>query len=348
MKVKNVTIVDRSGWLYLVATLPPKPGSGKENKHQQRIATGLASDPMGWEKAKDRALVLAIQLEDGTFTWPDKTSPAGICKLTFKDAIARFKEQYFIDHLPTIQSLGTWEHDYLSVLSHFDGDKIVTAKVLQEFIKTKTKPNTSTRKKACVVLGGLARFLQLDLNVASLRGNYSASKVNPRLLPDDKTIVEWYDRIKYPSSKWAYGMLATFGLRNHELFFVDLGYLVENRICYVTEGKRGARKTWPFYPDWLDEFNLTDCCLPQCTGKYYRDYGDRVTKIFQRNHIPFPPYALRHCWARRTIDLGLDIRLASKQMGHSEKVHADTYNLWIDDDTHQKAFEKILAKVDRM
>lgn len=345
-RLKRIKIIDRNGWLYLVGTLPPKPGSSETKNHWQRIATRLPATPQGIIRAEEKAILISLQLMDGTFAWPDHLPPAGIDRVTFAEAITRYREQYFIDHRPTVQSLGTWEHDYLSILNRFDSKAIVTAKILREFIEKNTSPNSSTRKKACVVIGGLAKFLGLDLDVGPLRGNYCATKVNPRELPSDATIVEWYDKIKHPSSKWAYGMLATFGLRNHELFFVDLDYLVKNQVCYVTEGKRGAGKVWPFYPKWFDLFLLGEPCLPQCSkAKYYRDYGDRVTKIFQRNKIPFPPYALRHCWARRTIEVGLDSRLAAKQMRHSHTVHTATYNLWLDDETHQKAFEEILNRL---
>jgi hypothetical protein len=39
------------------------------------------------------------------------------------------------------------------------------------------------------------------------------------MLPSDEVIVEWYDRIPNPTWRYVYGIMATYGLRNHEVFF---------------------------------------------------------------------------------------------------------------------------------
>jgi integrase len=75
----------------------------------------------------------------------------------------------------------------------------------------------------------------------------------------------------------------------------------------VLSGKTGMRKIWPLYPEWVEEFNLIDIKLPQCTGKTNRDLGHRVTRYFQRQRLPFRPYDLRHCWAIRSIHYGLSL-----------------------------------------
>ncbi len=53
--------------------------------------------------------------------------------------------------------------------------------------------------------------------------------------------------------------------------------------------------------------------------------GHVVTTWFNRHSI-FAPYNLWHCWAIRTLEFGLDLTLAAKQMGHSAKVHAELYH----------------------
>jgi len=66
-----------------------------------------------------------------------------------------------------------------------------------------------------------------------------------------------------------------------------------------------------------------------------------VTKYFSRKGL-CNPYDLRHAWAVRTLEMGLDISLAAAQMGHSLTIHSEIYHDFISDRTHQKAFEAIL------
>jgi len=179
-----------------------------------------------------------------------------------------------------------------------------------------------------MVLGVLARFVGLDFDPKSLKGNYSPRRVTPRNLPDDRTIALWRGKIVDPAWQWAYGILATYGLRPHEIFHVDF---TDFPILGVLEGKTGQRRVWPIYPEWAElwDLNLVQC--PNCTGKANADLGHRVSQTFRRLKIPFHAYDLRHCWAIRALEFGLDISLAAQQMGHSASVHTDLYHHWITD-----------------
>ena len=65
----GVTVEQRGDYLYLVATLPPKPHSGKIRSHQQRIALGVRANPAGFKRAELEAKKLGVQLAEGSFTW---------------------------------------------------------------------------------------------------------------------------------------------------------------------------------------------------------------------------------------------------------------------------------------
>jgi hypothetical protein len=111
--------------------------------------------------------------------------------------------------------------------------------------------------------------------------------------------------------------------------------------------KTGARRVWPCYPEWFTEFQLQQVKLPNCNvDKSNADVGHRVSQWFRRN-IPFQAYNLRHCWAVRTLEFGLDISLAAQQMGHSNQVHSDLYHHWISERHHQRAFELMMMRTER-
>ncbi|MEM7552906.1 MAG: hypothetical protein AAF378_02200 [Cyanobacteria bacterium P01_A01_bin.84] len=144
-------------------------------------------------------------------------------------------------------------------------------------------------------------------------------------------------------------MLATYGLRNHEVFRLDLESLKEgDRVIRVGENsKTGTRMVYSYYPEWFEEFQLSRVQLPKINlDRPNADIGHVVTVWFHRN-IGFKPYDLRHCWAIRTLNFALKDTLAAKQMGHSVKVHQDLYHHWIDGRYHQQAFEEITARSER-
>jgi integrase len=142
-------------------------------------------------------------------------------------------------------------------------------------------------------------------------------------------------------------MMAAFGLRPHELFHVDEQKLQQTGIAYVKDGKTGARLVFPYYPEWVEDFNLKTIQVPQVSGKCNTDLGARVTRAFCRLKIPFPAYSLRHCWAIRLLYFGLDLSSASQQMGHSLAVHTSLYLRWITEEHQRKLFETLLNNPDR-
>lgn len=115
----------------------------------------------------------------------------------------------------------------------------------------------------------------------------------------------------------------------------------------MLDGKTGPRRVWPCYPEWYDEWHLWEIGqLPQVTGKDNSALGGRVTQALKRYGFR-KPYNLRHAWAVRTLEFGLDVSLVAAQMGHSVQVHTDVYHHWISDRHHQRAFEILMQRPDR-
>ncbi|NET31045.1 MAG: site-specific integrase [Cyanothece sp. SIO1E1] len=337
----GVSIEVKGDRLYLRATFPPKPSSPKQHAYQQRLALGYRLTPAGLKRAEQEARKIGVFLNCGEFSWePYLRQKLGTESVG--DWISRFEEAYFTRRAKTPQSETTWRYDYLKVFSKLPADQPLTIKMLRDAIIA-TEPDTRTRKRFVDVSSRLAKFAGLDADFKELKGNYSPQKVNPRNLPSDRLIAEWREKIPNPEWQYAYGLIATYGLRPHEVFYSDLARFP----IIEVDGKTGKRLVYPFYPEWCDIWNLAQGTLPVVSGKTNSDLGSRVTHAFSRYEVTFNPYDLRHAWAVRSLEFGLDISLAAQQMGHSVKVHSEIYHAWISEDVHQRAYEALINRPNR-
>lgn len=338
----GVRIEQRCDKLILQATLPPRPNSNRTKPHQQRISLGVGAHPAGVKLAENEARIVGALLDAGKFDWTPylngKSKPARI--------VAEWIDRFAAEHQAQMAAV-TWRSDYQEVFNALPIDRPLTVELLQRAIEA-TPENTRTRRRWCLTLGRLAKFAGLECDFKSLQGSYSASKVDPRQLPTDEQIAEWFYRLENPAWRWVYGAIATYGLRNHEAFFLDTAALEQGGwMVRVTEGKTGAHDVWPCYPEWVEQFDLRRKLLPDVSGADHAAYGQRVTQFFHRSGLPFTALDLRHCWAVRTLEFGLPIDLAAKQMGHSIEVHSNTYHRWITVDVHQRAFEALMLRDQR-
>ena len=335
--------IEQSGErLVLRATLPPKPESAKSLPFQQRIYLGVRANPAGLQVAEAEAKKVGGAIARGDFSWEPYIKVRSSTS-TIRDWIEKFEEDYFDRKARSPASETTWKKDYQSIFNRLPQSQPIGAKILKSVVLT-TKPDTKTRQRACMALGALARFAQVDFDAKRYKGSYSSSKVEPRDLPSDREIIEWRDRFTNSSWRWAYGMLATFGLRGHEIFYCES---IDGKILTLTGGKTGGRKVWACYPEWVEEWNLSQFDVPQVSGRTNSDLGHRVTQCFRRSDAPLVAYDLRHCWARRVLEFGLDVTLAAQQMGHSTQVHTDRYLAWIGEETHQRAYDILMQRPDR-
>jgi integrase len=339
----RVKIESDGKMLSLRATLPPKPGSSKTKPFQQRIYLKIAVNPASITLAEKEARKVGALLDCKEFQWQTYLPPQSIPTATIGEWLERFEVEKKAQVSAT-----TWQTDYLDAFRRLNPEKRLTLEVLQRAIE-KTTPDTRMRKRLCSAFGQLAQFAGLEANFKPLIGSYSARQVDPRNLPSDEEIVAFYRQIKNPSWRWVYGMLATFGLRNHEVFFLDISSLqAGDEFVTVTEGKTHDRQVWAYHPEWIDVFNLRDLVLPPVTGKEHADYGDRVTCYLRaRLKMPFRPYDLRHCWAVRVLMFGMRDAIAARQMGHSLAVHNQTYQHWITVRDHQQEHERVKLASDR-
>jgi integrase len=338
----GIAIVRQGDRLYLRGTFPPKPDSDKKAPYQQRLALGFHANPLGVKNAEAEARKIGALLDCKEFEWLPylKISAPSV---TCGDWVAKFEKDYFDKRDRNPKTETTWQKNYNEVLKRLPVEEPLSIKVLKSLIE-QTTPDTRSRQNYAMVCNAFAKFANLDTDFSIYSGKYSPRRATPRDLPTDEAIQIAYNQISSPEWQWVYGVIATYGIRPHEVFYLDLEDLP---IATVTDGKTGARRVWACYPEWVDTFSIKNVCLPNVTGKANVNLGERVSKAFKRYGVPFAPYDLRHCWAVRSLEFGLDISLAAQQMGHSAKVHSDLYHHWISDRHHQKAYDLLMQRSDR-
>jgi integrase len=339
-----VRICDIKGRLYLEATLPPAPRSSKPRWHQQQIALKMPIRPDTISVAEKKARQLATELVSDSFDWETwRGRPivkvSGECKLT-QAWIEEMTADYFSRRAETPQSLRTWK-DYQAVLDRLPKKQILTADIMLELVRS-TQPDTKTRQRVCLVLGMLARFAGIEVDLKPYRGRYGKKFLTPRDLPTDQEIEAALDLITDPAWRWLYGILAAYGIRPHESMLCEIDHFPK---LDVLGGKTGARLVYPCPEIWAVQWSLDDMIRPQITGSDNTAIGSRIHHAFKRFEIPFPPSVLRHCFAVRCSRF-YTIEEAAKMMGHSSSIHLDTYRYWISDDQLKSAFENTRRQTD--
>jgi integrase len=332
----RVHIQQRGEKLCLQGTLPPRPNSSKTVAHQQRIYLDVYATVAGIQFAEAEAKKVGALLDQHRFDWEPyiKVSTSVVEQ---QPLVSELVEKFKFDKLSQGITTRTWKDDYAEVFDNLPQEAVISTDMMLDLIRA-TQPNTRTRRRYCLALSALAKFANFDIDLSQYVGNYSPSKVQPRDVPPDELIQQWYSQIPNPAWQWAFGILATYGIRPGELLTLDFD---DFPILNITGGKTGDRRVYPIYPEWFDWFNVAEIKpLPISSG-------NQCNLQFRRYKIPFQPYDLRHAWAIRSMEFGLPIELAAAQMGHSMAVHSQTYHRWISDRHHQKAYQSIMLRSDR-
>ncbi|MBD1914144.1 MULTISPECIES: site-specific integrase [unclassified Leptolyngbya] len=360
----GLKIERRGQQLALRGTLPPRPGSHRLNPHQQRIPLELPATPTGLKEAEQTAKVIAAQLIQKTFEWRTYLPVAGggrLYQMELPQKIAALREHLLRQSQEAHELASaktTWSKAYAPYMRKLEAiaQERPNLQLAEAIVLTvqQTRPNTRSRQICCTALKALADFLEIELpeDFKDHWGSYGTSRTQLRHLPSDADILAAYERIPNPAWRFVYGLMATYGLRNHEVFFCDFSALERGDRSPVIEvletTKTGEHQVWPFPPDWVEQFNLWEVTLPSLktdlTETTLQRIGQQVSLQFQRYGLPFAPYDLRHAWAVRTIHLGIPDTVAARMMGHSVAIHNRTYHRWIGRRDQQQAVEAALAR----
>ncbi|MFM2430627.1 MAG: hypothetical protein RLZZ511_1840, partial [Cyanobacteriota bacterium] len=212
-----------------------------------------------------------------------------------------------------------------------------------------TEPNTRNRLETCRKLQKLADFAKLPADFLEFEGNYGPSKVKDRAVPTDEAIVAQWSAIANPGWRWVYGIMAAFGLRDHEVFFCEW----TDEGLQVRKGKTGPRLVFQaLYPEWVAEWDLRTVIRPKiqdADGLYAKQQlGTKVARAFNRQGVPFTPYDLRHAFGiRASVTFELPVTTAAALMGHSPKIHLERYHKHINLKQNQAAARRVMDRADR-
>ena len=343
----GVVIFRRGQKLSLRGVLPPKPGKG-DRRSQQTIALGVYLNSAGIKMAEIKAQELAADLALERFSW-DKwlNSEVESPTQTVSYWLDLFEKDYFNRRERNPSTLITWRNEYEAMFRRLSPGEHLSDLILKELVLT-TEPDTRQRIRACMVAQALANFAKIDIDLKNYRGNYNSAN-SFKAIPSDRTIAEWYHSI--PNSEWqyAFGIMAAYGISNHELFYVDLESLRKapgHLISSYRKAHYGVRKIWCLYPEWWQEWELyKPRSLPEVSGKDNRDLGSRVTRAFKRYGICKPTW-IRHAWAIRAMGF-MPNPMAARMMAHSDMVHNQTYQRWINEEQERKMYEILMSRRDR-
>lgn len=360
----SIQLERRGQKINLRGTLPPRPESHRVRPHQQRISLGLPATAEGLKAAEQQAKVIAAQIIQGTFDWNAYLPVTGggrLHQMNLTETLEAFRQHFMtqpqrLDNPASAQA--TWETAYapyfrkLEAIAH-QSPQLNLAEAVYKTIES-TPVNSRSRQLCCTSMSILADFLDIPLsrNLKDYWGHYSPSQTRMRNLPTDERIVEVYQTIPNEAWRFVYGMMATYGLRNHEVFFCDYSRLRrrggDRSIEVLDTTKTGSREVWPFYPEWVDEFGLSDGELPPINTDLetttLQRIGQKVSAQLRRYALPFNPYDLRHAWAVRTIHFGLADTVAAQMMGHSVSIHTRTYHRWLTRRDQQQAVDTALER----
>ena len=365
----NLRIEKRGKVLNIRGSLPDK--KSHDLSKVQRISLKLPYDINGLEEARKAIELVDFQLKKNQFCWSNWIKEKALSstktnKTVISNEIESFKRQFFSDTSRSKSSAGmisTWQSAYKPYLNRLIGVSHKSTLKLSEELLVKIllsyKENSRSRQQCGIALSALARHLKLELpeNWKQLQSGYGIHESNFRELPSDEEIINSFKLIPNPKWRFVFGLMATYGLRNHEVFFSDLSCLKKDgdKILRVFPNtKTGEHQVWPFHPEWVSLFELdkiTDTLdlLPSIKTNLQdttlQHIGRRVSEQFRRYKISFTPYDLRHAWAVRTILIGLPNTVAAKMMGHSVAIHTKTYHHWITRRDQQLAVDSALSRV---
>ena len=335
----------RGGQIWVKATFPPKPGNDRPRPYQQKFTLGLPANEEGFRRAEQEARSISAELIQEKFRWEkylkaDRLPENKPCARW----IAEFREYYLARHE---MKPSTWKGDWAGKYNRLPQNEPLTVDVMKALI-FKTDPHTRNRLETCRKFQHLADFAKLTADFSELEGSYGPSKVKERDIPSDETIAAQWGKIPNTGWRWVYGMMAAFGLRDHEVFFCEW----TDDGLQVLKSKTGPRLVFqPLYPEWVDEWDLRNVIRPKiedADGLYaIQQLGTKVARAFKRQGVSFTPYDLRHAYGIRTSLFNLQVPDAAKLMGHSPKVHLERYHKHTKLKQHMEAVSRVMKRTDR-
>lgn len=328
------SITAQKGRLYLLAKVPRRDGS--PGIVQTRIALRLDDTPVNRRMAAKQLATLEKQLSSDSFAWSYWLEESQ--GITWREAIAKLHRARVVLGRT---SETTWEINYMGRLRQIPPTSVVTTESIAAALE-RYERSTCSYKELWYLLKHLARLVSVPFPELPLPTYGRAELV---AVPTDEQIVAWVEGAPEPSA-WYWGMMATYGLRPHE---IEKSQLIERAYCQVADGtKTGFRTVVPLHRDWVERFRLRDRRLRPGDDQRPDAVSKWLSKEMRKLALPWRPYSLRHAYAGRLWRVGgsrLDIYTAARLMGHTAVQHARTYRAHIQPHAVAEAAERALLGI---
>ncbi|MCF4965722.1 integrase [Nostoc sp. CMAA1605] len=375
----KVSIRESNGSLQLRATLPIKPGDQDTKgtgRKQYNLSLNIPANLDGLKTSEEEAYELGKLIARKTFEWNDKYLGKEATKKDVKtigDLLEKFAEEYFKTHKRTTKSEHTFFYYFSRTQRYTNPQDLATAENLINSIEKIDKE--WAKYNAARAISAFCQTFNIEIDLSQ----YSKMPdCNSRNLPTDAEIITGISKFEeylntrgnqvnqdvkdsWQLWRWTYGMLAVFGLRPREIFInpnidwwlssenVDLTWKVDK------ECKTGERQALPLHKEWIEEFDLRnpkylEMLATAISKKDNSNHAEitaltqRISWWFRKIGLDFKPYDLRHAWAIRAHILGIPIKAAADNLGHSVQVHTQTYQRWFSLDMRKLAINQALTK----
>lgn len=321
-QLSRVSIREKKGNLYLRGQFP-------ENGQMVRreIALKVKATKEGLPIALAKAKEIDAQLMLGKWEFEQKE------KLTVFKAIESYEKNYWTRLEPTNDRLHAWKMNQYMYFKQLPQDETFNSSFLLKAV-TSYPAGSYSQRKFCMLIRPVARLHQIEFNFLPFM-SYQQPEINLRELPTIETIIESYNKEKYLPHQWGLGVLATFGLRPHELYRSEFDFNNDPPLVYVGK-KTKKKKLRTVFPLIIKELNLFDMPVEWDNlvkntdlNRTNLQLGQNVTEWFRK--YPFTPYQLRHFYAVRGAMEGFSPVVLSKWMGHGLSVHYKHYGSLLGD-----------------
>ena len=378
----SVSVRKSGNSLQLRTTLPIKPGDIDKNgsgTKQYDISLGIPFSFDGLNTAEEEANQLGTLIARKQFIWTDKYLGKTRIKANLQnisDLIINFEQNYFQTRKRTLKSENTFNSYLYIAQKHLPKDKLAINANFIEAVQS-CSSSDSVKNELIKVIRVLCKCSGLEvpeLNNFKIQPTAKRKRDIPTDLEIEKEYLRFQnyalnrptklinreDRNNWKLWRWVYGMLATYGLRPLEIFVKpDLDWWLSSDNTMNTwrvneECKTGDREALPLYPRWIESFNLKNDqeaiellktkIADKITSKQINAVRHGTDRWFRFVEIPFQPYDLRHAWAIRAHLMGIPIKAAADNLGHSVNMHTSIYQKWFSLENRKVAIEEAIKK----
>jgi hypothetical protein len=371
----KVSIKYNGNSLQLRATLPLKPDDyhrlGKSKK-QYDLSLGIPANLEGLKTAIEESYELGKLIARHTFVWNEKYLGIRIKEKkrikTIGELLNIFEDNYYKTRKKTITSQNTFAN-YISVIKR---NFLLTDLATKDNFESVINSYKGNKKNELLAISSVfIKTFDLGFTLDVKRDNVTPKY---RDIPSDEKIIHSYKLFEkfalnrkntnicdatetWEMWRWAYGMLATFGLRPRELFVKpDINWWISEQNIDNTwkvdkDTKTGYREVIPFVPEWIELFDLKnpqpltilDKKISQITSVQQINWMRRdISRWFRKVGVEFQPYDLRHACAIRSHLQGIPIKAAADNLGHTVDEHTKTYQRWFGIENRKKAFGEVV------